>query len=106
MEYRKYAAKTAKFAERTYKNGDPMHGRVSVICHGKIVWSDDDCEIFFHDPTPTESLHTDEFSLIKFQPKPEESRRQLMGNTDIRPADTANKKPWYLGACRRRKKRF
>ena len=85
-----------------------MHGRVSVIKNGKVVWSDDDCEIIFHKPTPPERMLPDGFILISAysQLKPDEFRRQLMGNTDIRPADTDNKEPWYLGACRRRKKRF
>lgn len=84
-----------------------MHGRVSVIQNGEIVWSDD-CEIIFPKKTKIERQLQDELSLSRanFQLKPDEFRRQLMGNTDIRPADTANKEPWYLGACRRRKKRF
>jgi len=85
-----------------------MHGRVSVIKNGKVVWSDDDCEIIFPKKTKIERQLQDELSLSRanFQLKPDEFRRQLMGNTDIRPADTANNEPWYLGACRRRKKRF
>lgn len=84
-----------------------MHGRVSVIKNGKVVWSDDDCEIIFPKKTKIERQLQDELSLISeyFQPKPDELRHELMGNTIKVHAETA-KEPWYLGAIRGHKKRL